>query len=1130
MLGELRLPESEEAAQPTAAQDAWLDRPLLAVVTWERALYALFILIAVISRFYDMGARVMSHDESLHTYFSYLLATGKGFQHTPLMHGPFLFHITALSYFLFGADDFTSRIPTAVFGVVLVALPYAFRRWLGRVGALATSFMLLISPSILYHARYIRQEEFILVWMTLTVLCMWRYLDDRQPGWLVGLTAALAFHATDKATSFLAVALLMVFLSALALWQLYRGRRGLPGGRRWQDPALLVGFGAITAVFMVSLSILFELVSSALARALGVIVPPTGVPTAGLSTLAYIAVMVVLAALVCVGLAYFYRVTFGGWLRVATRHAPAFNVIIVLVTTTMFMGSPAMLLIKNRIWQVFRGEELVPISTLGNMSNLQMNPQVITTMFAMALALIAIAIAIGVTWDWRRWLVIASVFLAITVTLFTTVFTNPAGLGTGFVGQLGYWMAQQDVQRGNQPWYYYFLLVPMYEYTVLVGALCAMATLAVRSLLKLRARLRLLVELRRQRFPLFLAWWTVATWIIYTIAGEKMPWLVVHFALPMAFLTGWFIQRVGEALLGALRSRPAPTYGRLAQGFAMAGLAMLAVLLFTRALSLIGSLDLAGRPVADALQWALSFAIGAIALIAVGYGLGRVANGAGLPAVGLAGFALLSALTVRTAVMVTYINYDYTREFLFYAHGAPGVKIALSQIDDLQKRIGGREPLRVGYTQETSWPMSWYMQRRPGAQFLGSQLPPNYEDFDAIIASEQDAQFAQFVDALATNYVRFDYMLVWWPMQDYYGLNWERISYSLFNPQARAALWEIAFNRNFEPYAKLFGKTSLTPENWSPGHRFSLFIRSDIADRLWDYRSGTIAGGQARPAIGPSLQNPAGIAFAPDGTRFIVDRRANRVFQQDADGRIVRSFGGFGNQPGKFNDPWGIAVDEATNIYVADTFNHRIQKFDATGHFVTAWGRPGATSEPGFGTDTQFFGPRDIAFDRAGRLLVTDTGNKRVQVFDRDGNFITQFGGGGSAEGQFDEPVGIAVDAAGNIYVADTWNRRIQVFDPDYRFLRAWRVAAWERMDEAELRAVDHKPYLAIHGNTLFVSSPRTAQVLAYTLTGTSLQLPGVTFDADDRPTGLKVHAGTLFVTNLRNGTVVEFPLGAGLQ
>jgi predicted membrane-bound mannosyltransferase len=88
----------------------------------------------------------MSHDESLHTLYSWNLYAGKGYQHDPLMHGPSLFHITALMYFLFGDSDFSARMGPALFGIAMVILPYWFRPWLGRVGALAASFMILISP------------------------------------------------------------------------------------------------------------------------------------------------------------------------------------------------------------------------------------------------------------------------------------------------------------------------------------------------------------------------------------------------------------------------------------------------------------------------------------------------------------------------------------------------------------------------------------------------------------------------------------------------------------------------------------------------------------------------------------------------------------------------------------------------------------------------------------------------------------------------------------------------------------------------------------------------------------------------------------------------------------------------
>ena len=111
------------------------------------------------------------------------------------------------------------------------------------------------------------------------------------------------------------------------------------------------------------------------------------------------------------------------------------------------------------------------------------------------------------------------------------------------------------------------------------------------------------------------------------------------------------------------------------------------------------------------------------------------------------------------------------------------------------------------------------------------------------------------------------------------------------------------------------------------------------------------------------------------------------------------------------------------------------------------------------------------------------------------------------------------------MFVADTWNKRIQVFDADFKFKRAFAVPAWETMDPNLLTSVEHKPYLAINGATLFVSSPRTGQVLGFNFTGAPVELPGIALTAEDWPTGLKVSAGTLYVTNAKNGTVVAFPL-----
>ena len=1193
-------PELEQAPAQTVADPAivdprariagWLDRPVLAALDWEKVLYLAIFVVAVLTRFWDLGARVMSHDESLHTYFSFNLATGKGFSHTPLMHGPFLFHITALSYFLFGADDFTSRIPTALFGIGLVILPYLFRRQLGRIGALVTSVALLISPSVLYHARYIRQEAFVLVWVALTVLCIWRFLETRRQGWLVALAAVLAFHATDKSTSFLTVAWVMVFIGLTTLRELYllRGR-----ARNILTAVAYVGFLSLA---MLIVCIALELLARLLTQVLNLGDMVTQVEPvvlsinfqwvvfAGVVVLAGLAFAALLAALI--------RLWFGDWLRRVTAGAPSFSVAVVMVTTTLFMAAPALLLILNPLWLRVSGEELVAVSLLGSMSNLSTNTQVITTMLAMTVAMSAVSVAIGVTWNWRLWLPVVAIFGVITVTLFTTVFTNVAGVGTGFVGQLGYWMAQQSVQRGSQPWYYYLLLVPLYEYLVLAGAACAFIYMAVRGLaglarwsrdsqeLEVRSResgvrsqepevgsqeseashepsavtasqlppgdetasevpqskihnpqskiAHLLSSITLDHlWPVLLGWWAISSLVIFSLAGEKMPWLTVHIALPLAFLTGWFVDRLIRH--APARETPMSPTGILAT-LALAGLT---TLLIVRLLALVGGLNIPDGDQAKLLGWIGVFGLTIVMLIVVVLALWVVARRWAGRAIVLVTLALGAILTVRTAYMVTYINYDYAREFLFYAHGAPGAKLALAQLEDLSKRLEGGDGLKIGYDSESSWPMSWYMRLFPNARFIGNELPADYLDLDAIMISDQHPKRNEVEPQLQDNYTQYHYTLVWWPMQDYFDLTWDRISYSLFNPEARAALWDIVFNRDFTRYSAVFDKPTLTPDTWAPAPRFTLYVRNDVAAQVWDYRAGDIATGSETTAgaLAPMmrLQGPTGVAVGPDGQRFVIDHKANRVFRLNTDNTVQSNWGGFGGSEGKFNDAWGIAVNSDGETYVADTFNHRIQKFDRDGNFLFSWGRPGVSAEDGDGRSTIFFGPRAIVIDGQDRLLVSDTGNKRVQVFDREGVFLAQFGREGSANGEFSEPVGLAVDANGNIYVADTWNKRIQVFDTSYQFVRAWTVTDWESMDPALLQSVDHKPFLAISGSTLYVSSPRTSQILAYTLSGEPVSTE-LTMPEGSLPTGLAVDGDSLLVTDANTGQIMQFRLDAGIQ
>ena len=119
-------------------RSSWLDRPVLSAITlnWEKIIFVFILILAVASRFYHLGDRVMSHDETSHVYFSWLYEQGNGYTHDPVTHGPLQFHLVALTYFMFGDNDFTARIPAATFSVATVFFMWYFRRHLGRAGAL----------------------------------------------------------------------------------------------------------------------------------------------------------------------------------------------------------------------------------------------------------------------------------------------------------------------------------------------------------------------------------------------------------------------------------------------------------------------------------------------------------------------------------------------------------------------------------------------------------------------------------------------------------------------------------------------------------------------------------------------------------------------------------------------------------------------------------------------------------------------------------------------------------------------------------------------------------------------------------------------------------------------------------
>ena len=171
----------------------------------EWLLYFCLFTVALLLRVYDLSARAMHHDESLHAYYSWELFQGSGLTHNPMLHGPLQMQLTSLIFFLFGDTDVTARILYVAAGTILVILPIFFRDLLGKHGAIMVSILLSISPSMVYFSRFARNDILMVVFTFGMVITMWKYLVSGNKKNLYLMSALLALSFSTKENAYLMV-------------------------------------------------------------------------------------------------------------------------------------------------------------------------------------------------------------------------------------------------------------------------------------------------------------------------------------------------------------------------------------------------------------------------------------------------------------------------------------------------------------------------------------------------------------------------------------------------------------------------------------------------------------------------------------------------------------------------------------------------------------------------------------------------------------------------------------------------------------------------------------------------------------------------------------------------------------
>jgi sugar lactone lactonase YvrE len=211
-----------------------------------------------------------------------------------------------------------------------------------------------------------------------------------------------------------------------------------------------------------------------------------------------------------------------------------------------------------------------------------------------------------------------------------------------------------------------------------------------------------------------------------------------------------------------------------------------------------------------------------------------------------------------------------------------------------------------------------------------------------------------------------------------------------------------------------------------------------------------LSGGDAQ-AITQTIGFPSGVAVDGIGGFYVSSQAQHSVYRVAADGSITliagTGAGGFSGDGGpataaKLNDPNGIALDAAGNLYIADASNNRIRKVTTAGIINTVAGygaSMGPSGDGGPAAAAQLFIPNSVAFDSEGNLYIADTGHSRIRKVTPAGIISTVVGngisgyngdGGPATAAQLAMPASVAFDSAGNLYIADRFNDRIRKVMP----------------------------------------------------------------------------------------------------
>lgn len=677
--------------------------------------YVIFALVAGLMRLWDLGSRAMHHDESLHAWFAWNLSIGNGYTQNPMMHGPFQMEGQAALFFLLGDSEFTSRLLYAIAGTVLVIMPIFLRQRLGRMGAIFVSGMFVFSPTLLYFSRFARNDILMAVWTFGLVICLWRYLDEGKQRYLLIGSALLALMFATKESAYLVTFILGQYLAFILVVGVYKRLRGSMDSN--SNVKTLSVTGAIGKIWFA-----FRDVYSS------------------------------------------DRSPKGGFVRQK-------DFFVFLLSLSLPLGASLFGILQNTILLNWSGIVLINDDwSIGAVGAPLKGGLVIASVIVVVL--VWSSWIIGSRMMGSAWWKYASIFYVMFVLFYSTFLTNMAGVGSGIWQSLGYWLVQQGEARGDQPFYYYLIIAPLYEFLPFFIAIAGTVYYSRKN----------------DEFGRFLVYWAWVTLIIYTIASEKMPWLLVNITVPLIVLAGKYI---GE-LIGEIHFPRVVTRDWLLVGITV----FLCPIVFWW--SVYTPLFQGDVGFVVNVFLSLIFLVLLFFTIKICLHMGRSYALYLVPAFGI---PVLIVMSVQTGWTVTYKHGDVPVEMMVYTQTSPDIARLARYIsnevslNEQTKRLS----VTVDGTHGFHWPWWWYLRNKSEVTYLNyeesSTAKPPKTDI-LIIHSKHHDKMKEMLDGDFREGERIKHR--WWFPENYKGLSFNNFLRGIAKPEVWNEIIDYVLYRELE--------------------------------------------------------------------------------------------------------------------------------------------------------------------------------------------------------------------------------------------------------------------------------------------------------------------------------------------